>query len=181
MEIENYICPNCQVKLKRSIWEEKYTNFIDDIKVYSYEGICKNCKSRFSFFYDPSYDKAVFWKKNDENIFLNLIEKKLFLSSIRVVYLLNNKKFSIIEKLPLLTSNIIVTSYEFSDFINKLDLRKNNKIVFIDKDILDTRFEKNYPCILAEKNIYEMVKNYKNYHLYSDHKTYYNFFEYLGE
>ena len=181
MEIENYICPNCQINLKKSIWEEKYTNFIDDIKVNSYEGVCKNCKSRFSFFYDPSYDKAVFWKKNDEKIFTNYIEKTSFLSSIRIIYILGDKKITLINKLPLLNQNVIIIPYELSDIVNKNNLRKNNKIVFINNDILDTRFEKNYPCILAEKNIYEMVKNYKNYHLYSDHKTYYKFFEYLGE
>lgn len=185
MEIEQYICPKCQVKLKKSIWEQKKSNVINDNIVCLYEGICKSCKSRFTFFYDPIYDKAVFWTKEDENIFKENFEKKHFFTSIKILYLMNEKKInSTLEsykKTPTLSQNLIVASYGFSDLINKLDLRKNHKILFIEQDMLDTKFEKNYPCILAEKNICELVKNWKNYQLYSDHKTYYNNFVYLGE
>ena len=77
--------------------------------------------------------------------------------------------------------NIIIAPNDFSDIVNKFDLRKNHKIIFIDNDILETKFEDDYPCILSEKNILEIVKNCKIFKLYSDEKTYFNFFEYLGE
>ena len=185
MEIEDYICPNCQLKLKKSIWENKYSNFIDGVCVNLYEGICKSCKSGFVFFYDPSYDKSVFWKKNDELIFNEQYEKKSFPSSIKILYITDVKKFNYVfekyKKTQPCSENIIIASYDFVNVINKFDLRKSNKILFIEQCILDTKFEKKYPCILAEKNILELIKNHKNYRLYSDCKTYYKNFEYLGE
>ena len=60
------------------------------------------------------------------------------------------------------------------------DLRKDNKIFFIDKDILETKFEEKYPCILAEKNIYEMASKWRHFKLYSDHNTYFKLFENIG-
>ena len=185
MEIEDYICPKCQIRLKKSIWENKYYNFIDGVCVNLYEGICKSCKSGFTFFYDSSYDKAVFWKKNDEFIFKEQLDKKIFYSSLKLLYLTEMKNsISVIEKYKKIANanqNIIVAPHCFSNIINRCDLRRNNKILFIDECILNTKFEKNYPCILAEKNICELIKNYKNYRLYSDSITYYKIFEYLGE
>lgn len=185
MELEQYICPNCYVKLKKSIWELEYSKKIDDNRVDLYNGICRNCKNKFTFFVDNSYDKAIFWIKEDEKIFSELIDSKNIYNSVKVLYLTNKKIFSkIIEKynkLPNYSTNVVVCSQDFSDLINKYDLRRNHKIIFISKDILETKFEDNYPCILAERNIYEVVKNSKNFKLYSDTETYFNFFEYLGE
>ena len=115
MEIEDYICPKCQVKLKKSIWENKYSNFIDGVCVNLYDGICKSCKSGFTFFYDPSYDKAVFWKKNDELIFKEQCEKKLFSSSINILYLSDIKKANLTidryKKIQSISTNIVITPF----------------------------------------------------------------------
>ena len=85
------------------------------------------------------------------------------------------------EKIRDCSFSIVITLKKNSDVINKLDLKKNNKIIFIDEDILSTRFEYNYPCILAEKNIIETTKKFRKFKLYSGEKTYYKFFEYIGE
>ena len=77
-------------------------------------------------------------------------------------------------------SKTIIVPKDFSDLIDKYDVRKIGNIIFIDKSILETKFDQNYPCILAEKNIIELVKKWKTYSLYSDAKTYYDFFN-LGE
>ena len=185
MELEQYICPNCYVKLKKSVWELEYSKKIDGNMVSLYNGICRSCRKKFTFFVDNSYDKAVFWIKDDEKIFSELLDSINVFGSIKILYLTEKKSFLKIfekyKKMPNYPQNIVIASFDFADLINKYDLRKNHKIIFISKDILETKFEDNYPCILAERNIYEVVKNSKNFKLYSDTETYFNFFEYLGE
>lgn len=171
------------VKLRKSIWEEVYSNIINGNVVKTYDGICKNCRKKFSFFVDNIYDKSFFWTKNDEKIFFNLIDINYF-NSIKILYSTQDdfqetvKKY---EKISGYSLSIIITVKKNSHNINQLNLRKNNKILFIDDDILNTRFEHDYPCILAEKNIIEITKKCRKFKLYSDEKTYYKFFEYIGE
>lgn len=185
MEIEQYACPNCNTSLKKSIFELKFSKKIQGNNVDLYEGVCKNCRKKFVFFIDRFYDKSVFWKKTDEKIFHELIENKKMCGSVKILYLTNIKKinqtWNKYKKILPMSTNIIVATNDFIDIINKYDLRKNHKIIFIERDILETRFEDDYPCILAEKNILEIVKNCKVFKLYSDKKTYFNIFEYLGE
>lgn len=183
MEIEQYVCPNCMVKLRKSIWEEVYSNNINGNLVKTYEGVCKNCRKKFTFFVDNIYDKAVFWTKDDEKIFSDLIDFKSF-GTIKILYSIKENFKEVVERYEKIRDcslSVIITLKKNSDVINKLDLKKNNKIIFIDEDILSTRFEYNYPCILAEKNILETTKKFRKFKLYSGEKTYYKFFEYIGE
>ena len=184
MEIEQYICPNCNVRLNKSIWEQTYTNHIQNRKITSYDGICKSCRCHFSFFEDNVYNASVFWKKSDEKIFAEICGNGEYRSSVKVLYALRKNKFyeTLMEfnKKPVLAKNLIIVPQDFSDLINKYNVRQYGNIIFIDKHILNTRFDQNYPCILVEKNIIELVKKWKKYTLYSDTKTYYDFFN-LGE
>ena len=104
--------------------------------------------------------------------------------SVKVLYALRKNRFietlKKFENKPKCSRTLIIVPQDFCDLINKYDVRKIGNIIFIDKHILETRFDQNYPCILAEKNIMELVKKGEKYTLYSDTKTYYDFFN-LGE
>lgn len=172
------------VKLRKSVWQQIYENKINDDNVILYEGICKTCKKKFTFFVDNQYDKALFWTKDDEKIFYDFFKNLNIYGSIRIIYLIDKNKFDNVwknlNKTKISSTNIIFASNDFSSIINKYDLRKDNKIFFIDKDILETKFEEKYPCILAEKNIYEMASKWRHFKLYSDHNTYFKLFENIG-
>ena len=79
MEIEQYICPNCNVRLRKSIWEQVYKNYINGSRVTLYEGICKSCRNKFSFFVDDDLKLSLFWQKNDEKIFEEKIEIPMYM------------------------------------------------------------------------------------------------------
>ena len=184
MEIEQYICPNCNVRLRKSIWEQVYKNHINGGRVVLYEGICRNCRNKFSFFIDDNLNISLFWKNSDEKIFEESVDVNDYYGTVKVLYALRKNKFpetlKEFEKKPKCAKTFIIVPQTFSDLINKYDVRKIGNIIFIDKYILETKFDQDYPCILVEKNIMELVKKWKKYNLYSDTKTYYDFFN-LGE
>ena len=182
MEIEQYICPNCNVRLRKSIWEQVYKNYINGSMVTSYEGICRSCRNKFSFFVDDELKRSLFWQKIDEKILED--NNRVVGCSVKVLYALRKNRFietlKKFENKPKCSRTLIIVPQDFCDLINKYDVIKIGNIIFIDKHILETRFDQNYPCILAEKNIMELVKKWEKYTLYSDTKTYYDFFN-LGE
>ena len=186
--LNNFVCPNCLVKFKNSKIKNLYNKKCDDYYIFLYNGFCSKCGCKFFYTIDSYSEKTIFWKNTDEMIFENeydFFKKVKNYNSISVLYLYNEENMNIdninniYKKYLLLSENcensIIFIEYKYSHFVDVLNMRRNNFVFLINDDMFFSVVGTEYPCVLVERNILNIVNKWKKYFLYSNKDTFYNF------